>query len=167
MMSCNEVLERLVPWHDGEVGPSEGELIAAHLASCPSCASWDRRLQATVPSRPALKPPPGIEARLDEAFDLDRLLARAEQPSAAPEGALGQARRLLSRRAEVPLGAVMVYMLLLVGSFAWGLSSWWALPSGGRPPVEAASADIPADQFMPASFEPRAAPEEEPGSEAP
>jgi hypothetical protein len=152
-MVCSEVRERLVPWHDGEVGPSEDELIRGHLVGCPSCTRLDQRLRDTVPAPPQLSPPPEVQQRLARALDIDLLLQEASRPAPPPERLWMQTWRLLTRRAEVPVGAVMVYALLLFASFAWGLSSWWALPTG-QVPLDAASADIPADQFRPAAFEP-------------
>jgi hypothetical protein len=155
-MVCSEVRERLVPWHDGEVGPSEDELIRGHLARCSSCARFDQRLRHTLPTPPALAPPPEVQQRLARALDVDLLLQQASAPvSRPPTPWWRQTWRALARPAQVPVGAVMVYAMLLLASFAWGLSSWWALPVG-QVPMDAASSDIPADQFRPASFEPDA-----------
>ena len=46
-MNCREVQERLVAYLDGEVAPSERELIQAHLAGCDACRRELAALSAT------------------------------------------------------------------------------------------------------------------------
>lgn len=155
VMVCSEVRERLVPWHDGELGPSESALIEEHVSNCSQCASIDRRLQASMPQPPTCSPPPDIMARLDAAFDIDALLSAAQQkPRTAQLSVWGRGRLWLGQRTSVPIGAVMVYLLLLAASFAWGVSGRWERSSPDSAALEGTTADIPADQFRPASFEP-------------
>jgi len=46
-MTCNDCLESLGPYIDGELLPSEAAVVAAHLDTCPDCAAAHRRLAAT------------------------------------------------------------------------------------------------------------------------
>lgn len=152
-MICSEVRERLIPWHDGEVGPSEAALLSEHVEGCASCAAFDQRLRATAPRPPPVKMPPDISARLDAAFDIDALLAKASEPAPAPARSWwSSGRALLLRRTEVPLGAVVAYLLLLAASLAFGLSGWYGAPEPAR--TAGSPEGIPADQFRPAAFEP-------------
>lgn len=46
-MTCNDCLDSLGPYIDGELLPSEAEVVAAHLGTCPDCAAAHARLVAT------------------------------------------------------------------------------------------------------------------------
>src|SRR4029079_6308280 len=46
-MTCNDCLESLGPYIDGELLPSEAAVVAAHLDTCPDCAAAHARLVAT------------------------------------------------------------------------------------------------------------------------
>lgn len=171
MMECDEVRGRLVALHDDELSPSEGVQVREHVGRCISCGARERRLRATLPS-PAFGPlPDAVRARFSAALDPSLILALAEEPVERVRPVpLRGVWSAVTRAASVPMGAVVVYLVLLAGSFAWGVSNWWTLaalrePSaiGARPsagatgaPTAVSGTAIPADQFRPAAYDPSA-----------
>jgi anti-sigma factor RsiW len=70
-MNCNEILENLSAYQDGELGPAEAAAVDAHLASCESCrrrlADYEKVWELLGDSK-LLEPGPGFtEAVLDRA----------------------------------------------------------------------------------------------------
>jgi anti-sigma factor RsiW len=176
MMNCDEVRERLVALHDDELSPSEAVQVREHVARCASCTGTERALVEFRPTPPAWRPPDAVRDRLDRALDPALLFALAEAPipvaHPTPKRAFWPGVR---RATSVPLGAVVMYVVLLVGSFAWGVSNWWTLNTLPEPTVAGAPAPapgtaivrppapdavggtaIPADQFRPAAWDPSA-----------
>jgi anti-sigma factor RsiW len=172
-MECDEVRDRLVALHDDELSRSEAVQVREHLVACPACARADRRLRSSVPSRPFVADD-ALRARLAEALDPALILAMAARPVEPPPPPRPRLWQIAGRAASVPVGAVVVYVVLLAASFGWGVSNWWSLQivgsgdpagvasgaaAGVAPSVETASpagTAIPADQFRPAAWDPTA-----------
>lgn len=164
-MTCDEVQDRLVAWHDDELSPSEAVQVGEHVATCPRCARSSHRLADALPLPPP-RAPTHVLRRLDRALDVDALLAEAERPipRVVPRGSVAsRAWRSFTVPASVPAGAVALYIGLLAATFVWGVSNWWTLSSlrGGHATPAAATAihgiergAIPADHFRPASYDP-------------
>jgi hypothetical protein len=162
-MRCSEVGERLVAWRDDELGRSERILVEEHVRGCAACAEADRRLRASLPA-PSRSAPPDVLRRLEHRLDPDRILALADQP-----GPRARAPWLASwllgvgggwrRPIPVSAGAVLVYLVLLAGTFGWGLSGWWSL-RGSAPSLQSPAHGpvVPAEQFRPAAYAPGEAP---------
>lgn len=160
-MECDEVRDRLVALHDDELSPSEGVQVREHLADCGSCTRTNRRLRGSIPVPPSFSGD-DLRARLARQLDPNLILAMADRPPKAaatptpPESALW---RGITHVASVPVGAVVVYVVLLAASFGWGVSNWWTLSSLRAPTAESplpSGTAIPADQFRPAAYDPSA-----------
>lgn len=151
-MDCAETRDRLVALDDGELGRSEGQATLDHLASCAPCRDRRALLQRVTP-RPHRAPPPAILARL-QALDVDAVLAAAPSRPGAGVGPQGAPPRLLGRRVEVPLAAVMLYAFALAAVTAWGLSNWWANTETATQVAEQRSDVIPGPAWRPAAYTP-------------
>lgn len=155
-MNCVDLRDRVVPWEDGELGPSEALLVERHLDGCASCRAFADRLASTRPAPPPLAVPADVLARLARATDVDLLAARAREPEHRAMPRLFPGRRL-----NVPLGALLL-LLLAAGSVGWGLSAWWR-PDRAAPSLAGAEGGtIPVEQFDEAAYEPPATPNGDP-----
>lgn len=163
-MRCTAIQDRLVAWQDDELGPSEAAQIEEHVARCAACRSVDRRLRL-APLGDALVIPASVTARLHAATDPDALLAAAADPRREPRFPLEPAwRRWLVDAVEVPGWSLLAAAaaLLIVASYAGytavqleGTQAELAARAArDAAPAEIAPADLPADQFQPASFQP-------------
>lgn len=164
-MDCREAGDRLVAYQDGELAPSEHQKVREHIASCGACRELERRLREATP-RPGLTAPAHVLARLEDRLDVDVILAMADRRGPTTRvGWLARTRTWLDRDAEVPRALVLAACTLLVASVGWGLSSWLSLhalqlevaaqrDSPAVPAHTTATAEIPADQFVPASYTP-------------
>ncbi len=71
MLSCVDVADRITSYMEGELGAGARIAFEEHVVICPPCRARLTQLRATrtalggVPSEPL---PPGLEARLLEAF---------------------------------------------------------------------------------------------------
>ena len=95
-MNCNDYIQRLHPYIDAELGPTEANALAAHLAACPKCRAQLESLQSLRRRTQALPreiPPAsdlwaGISAALAERAAVPPLpvvpAPRQTGPSAAP-----------------------------------------------------------------------------------
>lgn len=75
MSNCDEVLERLERYLDGECPKGLEEIVRAHLAYCPPClerADFERKLRALIASKCRDAAPSGL---------LDRVIARLQHTS--------------------------------------------------------------------------------------
>jgi anti-sigma factor RsiW len=164
-MVCDEVRDRLVALHDDELSPSEVAQVREHVATCPSCAGANRRIVRSTPTAPSFGPGDALRARLSQQLDPSLILALAERPVVvAPRRALplSVVWRGFTHVASIPVGAVVVYILLLAASFGWGVSNWLTLSALRAPATESPTptgTEIPADQFRPAAWDPSADPD--------
>jgi Putative zinc-finger len=70
-MNCNEVIPRLSPFHDGELGPDEHRAVAEHIASCAACSQKlesIRRLSDLVETTPTPEAPGTLVARIERSL---------------------------------------------------------------------------------------------------
>ncbi len=153
-MDCEDVLDRLVALEEGELGPSEEELVRRHLAGCPTCATVSSRLGQSLP-RPGLAVPLVVRNRLAR-LEASTLLAAADP---LPSG-----RRARPATVSLPVPAAVGYAAVLVVVLAWGMANWREravlearLALG--PPQAAAAPEIPASDYRPAAWTPNPTPE--------
>jgi len=163
-VDCTDTHGRLVAHQDGELSPSETLQVSEHMSGCARCADRYERLLAATP-RPNLSIPPAILRRLHDRVDVDAILAAAANGAANRPHPSWVARGAawLRRDTEIPMAAVIGYLLLLAAALGWGAASWHAPP--GAPPAETLvaeqpSPEIPAEQWQPVSWQPE---EETPG----
>ena len=82
-MDCTLVPDRVAPYLDGEMAPSELTLFEAHIDRCPTCAALLEQVAEATPV-----PPPRRPETADDAFwaTMDASLATeiAARPVAAP-----------------------------------------------------------------------------------
>ena len=67
ILTCNEALDLLEPYVDGDLAPAEAVRLRSHLESCPACAAelaLAERIQRELRSLPQLDCPPEIVERV-------------------------------------------------------------------------------------------------------
>src|SRR5436305_12462754 len=67
ILTCNEALDLLEPYVDGDLAPAEAGRLGSHLESCPACASelaLAERIQRELRALPQLDCPPEIVERV-------------------------------------------------------------------------------------------------------
>ncbi|MBW8873805.1 MAG: zf-HC2 domain-containing protein [Acidobacteria bacterium] len=67
ILTCNEALDLLEPYVDGDLSPAEAARLRSHLESCPACAAelaLAERIQRELRSLPQLDCPPEIVERV-------------------------------------------------------------------------------------------------------
>lgn len=79
-MTCRECIERLSPYHDGELDAGEATAVSGHLASCAACGrEWEAYERAMRALAGAPEEPPGLASRVDGAW-------RSAPPAPASRG---------------------------------------------------------------------------------
>lgn len=159
-MRCDEARDRLVARDDGELSPGEATQVDEHLRGCAACAAHRGALQAVTP-RPRARPPAHALRRLDDALDVDLLLAKAaEAPAAEPLST--RARRFFGAEVTVPRTHALAYAAALLLAVGLAVAGWWS----GEAPATVAdhAAPLPSVQYEPASFRPAPAPAAPEGS---
>lgn len=135
--TCDEVRDRLVPFEDGELGPSEAALVERHLDTCTACARF-----ADGVARVELPAPPAVDRRLEaELFArLDVALAEARVADVPP------------RRDLWPIVARVAFAAAAVAAFLAGFTvdRWQPAVVALRP---GAADAMSSAQYLPASWE--------------
>lgn len=120
-MDCRTVADRLAPYLDGELGPSEGAQLDEHFGRCAGCRA---RVEAMAQQRfPALTP--ASRALATDLFDeMDQALATELDAELQRRGREGQPRLAFWRRRMPVRGAhVFAYAALLLLTVAWALNA--------------------------------------------
>jgi anti-sigma factor RsiW len=76
-MTCRELIEFLMDYLDGELGPEERARFDAHLAECPMCVAYLETYQQAVRLGKAVLAPPGEEVPAEVPDDLVRAVLAA------------------------------------------------------------------------------------------
>jgi anti-sigma factor RsiW len=154
--SCTEIRDRLVPFCDGELGPSESHVIEEHLGGCAACRDHLDRLDAVTPEPALVIPAPLIDEldrrirlALDEAERAPRLVVRTPTPTA-------RVGRWLGRPTGVSYGAALAYAAVLTLAVSWGMTNWWTARDlearlAANPVTLHPGDPLPAAQFREAS----------------
>jgi anti-sigma factor RsiW len=69
-LRCEEVLDVLEPWRDGDLPPAEEARVRVHLDACPSCAAelaLAQAIQSELRSLPLPDCPPGVLEKVRRA----------------------------------------------------------------------------------------------------
>lgn len=150
--SCNEVLERLSAFYDGELESGLADAVAAHLEGCEACgervaeiARLDAAARAPVP--PAVAPAEwarcweGIAAAVSGEEVGGEVLLSSPAVDRAPSEIVLQAGEATARlvRRLIPLAASLLFALAAYGYFA-------NVAHGGDDDT------MPAQAFMGAAF---------------
>jgi hypothetical protein len=154
-LTCWDIQERLVPFQDGELAPSELELVAEHLDGCDGCADLERRLDRATP-RPTLLIPPRVheelQHRVAEAVDRAWETTTWEPPTLTQRW-----RRWLARDRDVTTSTMLAYAAMLLVVSTWGMGNWMEarqLRAQATDPGPSLVSPIPAEQYRPASYAP-------------
>jgi predicted anti-sigma-YlaC factor YlaD len=140
MISCERAGALIERRLDGESLPSDDVLLAAHVASCPSCAALleqEAALDAALAARfRGATPSPGFAAAVRA-----RVAAERPAPAAWIPDALNAAGLVVSLLVVLPLaawwggavGAAISLGAVLVGSYPLLLASWAGEAGPGHP----------------------------------
>ena len=152
-MHCSEAESQIVAWQDGELAPSAEHQLVEHVSRCRSCAERAARLDACTP-RPITHLAPQHRAALDEALNVDLILAEADRQG--PLSTPWRVPRWVRGESEVSHLSLLAYAALLALTFGWGLANWNQGSASGSTAaaVDAHASEIPAGQFAPASYTP-------------
>jgi len=160
-MRCHAVQQRLVAYQDDELSPGERTRVDDHLRECARCQADEDAIFAATP-RPQLVVPWHIEQRLRDEVDAEILWALA-QVRPAPQSLAIRWRRWWNRDTQLSRFTAAAYAILLVGAVTWGGLNWWSLSvleaQIARPEIvdtrdRTPDANIPAEQYQPASYSP-------------
>jgi anti-sigma factor RsiW len=133
MSSCSSIDQLITPFVDGEIGPSDGHLVAAHLMLCESCRS---RVAAEQVVRDLMRErKPAMCASQAPALLRTRCAAAAAQtaPAGAGDAAatrvanvpLHPAPPAAARRARLaPLAAAASLVLIVGGAFLYQATAY-------------------------------------------
>lgn len=164
-MRCWNVRTRLVALQDGELSPGELRQVDEHLARCAECRQLEHRLGNVTPQA-RLMVPPDVWARLHARVDgpVVRAIA-ATRPPSPPPSPWTKLLAWLQRDAELSIGAVLVYGVVLALVLGWGFGNWRSLESieahlaaqddlRTPTPWRVVNEPIPAGHYRPASWTP-------------
>jgi len=146
-MNCWRTRQLLTAFLDGELSPSENELVEQHVSSCDECSTALERLDA-VPPMELPRLPPQQEQEIWQRMDaaLDQAWERQAEP--VRESSLGAALHEIRRwfgggSVAVPIPVAAVYMVLIVGLTGLALHSYYRVQDlHGE--LRAAMAETPA-----------------------
>ena len=140
-MRCSEVRDRIAPFLEGTLPPTDTREMEAHLAGCDACQDHLSLAEQPVFNRPcAPEMPAGFEDRL-----LHAVIAQAERPLTWRE----KVHHWLTERVAVSRVWVAVYVVGLAFTVTWGAF-------GSCAPSRTEGLPLPTVENMPA---PKAAPE--------